>query len=97
MTEADPGTEEEILDWARGEADRCGYRLNPDERQLGAVVKGLARNRDRFGMRYCPCRLRSGDPEKDAAIVCPCVHRDQEVESEGRCHCNLFLAPDAGA
>ncbi len=95
MSNEDPATEEEMLAWARDEAERCGYRLNPDERQLGAVIKGLVRNRERFGERYCPCRIRSGDPEKDAAIVCPCVHRDEEVAAEGRCHCNLFLGPEA--
>jgi ferredoxin-thioredoxin reductase catalytic subunit len=94
MNDGGPATEEEMLAWARDEAERCGYRLNPDERQLGAVIRGLARNRERFGARYCPCRIRSGDPDRDAAIVCPCVHRDEEVAGEGRCHCNLFLAPE---
>lgn len=94
MSEEEPATEEEMRAWARDEAGRSGYRLNEDERQLGAVIKGLVRNRERFGAQYCPCRIRSGDPEKDAAIVCPCVHRDEEVGAEGRCHCNLFLGPE---
>lgn len=94
MSDEEPATEEEMRAWALAEAERCGYRLNPDERQIGAVIKGLVRARERFGERYCPCRIRSGDPEKDAAIVCPCIHREGEVEAEGRCHCNLFLAPE---
>lgn len=95
MNDGGPATEEEMRAWARDEAERCGYRLNPDERQIGAVIKGLVRARERFGEQYCPCRIRSGDPEKDAAIVCPCVHRDAEVAADGRCHCNLFLAPES--
>ena len=79
--------------WARREAANSGLRLNPDERQLRTVLKGLVRNRERFGVAYCPCRIRSGEPEKDAAIVCPCVYRDEEVAADGRCHCNLFHAP----
>lgn len=93
MNDGGPATEEEMRAWARDEAERCGYRLNPDERQLGAVIKGLVRARERFGEQYCPCRIRSGDSAKDATIVCPCVYRDEEVAADGRCHCNLFLAP----
>ena len=94
MSDRDPATEEEMRAWAEDEAREHGYRLNEDERQLGAVLKGLARSRERFGERYCPCRIRSGDTEKDRAIICPCVHREAEVAEQGRCHCNLFLAPE---
>ncbi|MEN6341054.1 MAG: ferredoxin-thioredoxin reductase catalytic domain-containing protein [Methanospirillum sp.] len=94
MSDKEPATEEEIHAWAEREAEVSGFRLNPDERQRRTVIKGLVRNRERFGERYCPCRIRSGDPEKDAAIICPCVHREEEVATEGRCHCNLFHAPE---
>ncbi len=94
MSEAEPTTEEELRAWAEHEAEISGFRLNPDERQRRTVIKGLARNRERFGARYCPCRIRSGDPEKDVAIVCPCVHREDEIAEQGRCHCNLFHAPE---
>lgn len=93
MSEEDPATEEEMQAWAEREAEISGFRLNPDERQRRTVIKGLVRNRERFGAAYCPCRIRSGDPGKDAAIVCPCVHRENEVAEQGRCHCNLFHAP----
>ena len=95
MSNEDPATDDEMRAWARDEACRSGYRVNEDGRQLGAVIKGLVRNRERFGARYCPCRIRSGDPEKDAAIICPCVYRDDEVAADGQCHCNLFLAPES--
>jgi ferredoxin-thioredoxin reductase catalytic subunit len=91
--ERDPATEEEMQAWADAEAKAHGFVLNPDERQLKAVLKGLVRNRERFGARYCPCRIRTGDPEKDRTIECPCVYRGSEIAEQGRCHCNLFLAP----
>lgn len=94
MSNEDPTTEEEMRAWARDEAQNAGLRLNPDERQRGTVIKGLVRARERFGERYCPCRIRSGDPEKDAAIICPCVHRDEEIAESGQCHCHLFFAPE---
>jgi ferredoxin-thioredoxin reductase catalytic chain len=72
-------------------AKEKGYVLNTDERQLSAVLRGLARNRERFGEMYCPCRLRSGDREKDSIIICPCVYHEKEIEEQGKCHCNLFF------
>jgi len=90
MTE--PSTEEEdMLKWAKGYAQKQGWSLNKDEKQLGTVIKGLVRNKTRFGRPYCPCRLRSGDEEKDRAIECPCVYHKDEVANEGHCHCHLYF------
>lgn len=93
MSGRDPETEEEMRAWVEEEAQKCGYRLNEDERQLGVVIRGLVRNRERFGDRFCPCRIRSGAPEKDREIICPCIFREEEVKADGRCHCNLFFSP----
>ncbi len=72
----DTATEEaEMLTWAKGYAQKHGLALNRDEKQLGTVIRGLVRNKNKFGRPYCPCRLRSGDEEKDKAIECPCVYR----------------------
>ncbi len=79
--------------WVEEEAQKSGYRLNEDQRQLGVVIRGLVRNHERFGDRFCPCRIRSGDPEKDREIICPCIFREEEVKADGRCHCNLFFSP----
>ncbi len=85
--------EERIRSWAAAYAARKGYILNPDARALDIVIRGLARNCQKFGRAYCPCRLRSGDLEKDSEIVCPCIFHGEEVESEGHCHCRLFYRP----
>ncbi len=82
---------EEARDRAKQLAKEKGYILNVDERQIEAVLRGLARNQERFGAAYCPCRLRSGDPEKDRVIVCPCIYHEKEIEEEGTCHCRLFF------
>ena len=82
---------EEARSRARQLAKEKGYILNVDERQLEAVLRGLARNQERYGAGYCPCRIRSGDPKKDQTIICPCVHHEKEIEEEGACHCRLFF------
>jgi ferredoxin-thioredoxin reductase catalytic subunit len=89
MTEE--GSEKAILAWAEKYARDHGWILNPDQKKLDIVIRGLARNKKKFGEQYCPCRLRSGDKEKDALIICPCVYHRDEVEGEGSCHCSLYF------
>lgn len=83
--------QETILAWAREYAAQRGWRVNPNDKQLGAVIKGLARNTARFGERYCPCRMRTGDTEKDREIICPCIFHEDEITNDGYCHCRLFF------
>lgn len=85
---------EEIRDWVEGYAKEMDFELNPVQKQCETVLTGLARNQVRFGEPYCPCRLRSGDPEKDREIICPCVYHEDEIKNEGHCHCNLFFSED---
>ena len=93
MTGEEKALYKEILSWIRRYAEERGLALNPDDRQFRAVVRGLVRNRLRHGERYCPCRIRSGDPEKDRLIICPCTYHEEEIAGEGHCHCNLFFRP----
>jgi ferredoxin-thioredoxin reductase catalytic chain len=86
-----------IRAWAEEYARKHGYRLNPNEKQLNVVLRGLARIKGRTGEQYCPCRVRSGDTEKDKIIICPCVYHEDEITKEGHCHCNFFHAGEAQA
>lgn len=90
MTEVD-ADEKEMLKWAKGYAKKQGWILNSDEKQISTVIRGLVRNKKKYGRPYCPCRIRSGDEEKDTAIECPCVYHKDEVVQEGHCHCNLYF------
>ncbi|MHC1625884.1 MAG: ferredoxin-thioredoxin reductase catalytic domain-containing protein [Methanoculleaceae archaeon] len=95
MTEDDESALiEEMRERAEAYAKVYGYLLNPDQKKLNLVLTGLARNKARFGKPYCPCRLRSGDPEKDELIVCPCTYHKSEIKNEGHCHCNLFFSEE---
>ncbi len=81
--------------WARKYAEKNGWVLNPDEMERTTILQGLASNRERFGKQYCPCRLRSGDVEKDKTIICPCIYHRDEIAKDGHCHCRLFFKEDA--
>jgi ferredoxin-thioredoxin reductase catalytic subunit len=91
MTDDSQQAEADMLKWAKAYAHKQGWSLNTDEKQLNTVIKGLVRNKTKFGHSYCPCRLRSGDEEKDTAIECPCIYHRDEVMKQGHCHCNLYF------
>ncbi len=44
MTEEN-AEEKEMLKWAKGYANKQGWALNTDEKQLSTVIRGLVRNK----------------------------------------------------
>ena len=72
-------------------AEQNGFRLNPDKKMVEVIIKGLIKNEEKFGKRYCPCRRVKGEPELDKKIICPCVYHKKEIEDQGHCHCFLFV------
>jgi ferredoxin-thioredoxin reductase catalytic subunit len=81
---------EKIKEWAKRYAEKKGIEVNPDEERLDEVVKGLASRQEKFGKRYCPCRIITGNTEEDRKIICPCVYHEAELKEHGTCHCKLF-------
>lgn len=66
------------------------FFFNPDPDIVDSIIRAMAKRREKFGKDYCPCRRVTGDADKDAAIICPCVYHEQEVDEQGHCHCQLF-------
>ena len=83
-----------IKDWAKRYADKQGIHLNPDEERVDEVAKGLAARQEKFGKRYCPCRIITGDADEDRKIICPCVYHEEELKEHGMCHCKLFVTKE---
>jgi len=81
------------------EAESSGYHLNPDREFTRELVEGLLVNERRYGYWACPCRLASGDKQKDLDIVCPCDYRDPDLLDWGSCYCCLYVSegPKANA
>ena len=69
-----------------------GYYFNNDRERVFDLLEALLVNKDRYGYMVCPCRLASGDREKDRDIICPCVYREADVEEYGSCYCNLYVS-----
>ena len=73
---------------------KAGIKLNPDENKTEGIIKGLLRNKEIKGEIYCPCRIPTGDKEKDKEIICPCVFHRGEIELQEHCKCFLFVNKD---
>jgi len=69
-----------------------GYYFNKDRNRVFELLEALLVNKERYGYMSCPCRLSSGDRERDKDIVCPCVYRAPDVEEYGSCYCNLYVS-----
>ena len=69
-----------------------GYFFNTDKERVFDLLEALMENKKRYGYMSCPCRLASGDRDKDKDIICPCVYREADVEDYGSCYCNLYVS-----
>jgi len=76
------------------EAEASGYHLNPDEEFTRGLVEGLLTNEQRYGYRACPCRLATGEKQKDLDIICPCDYRDPDLVDWGACYCALYVSEE---
>lgn len=74
------------------EAESGGYHLNPDVEFTKALVEGLLVNIKRYGYPACPCRLATGEKDKDLDIICPCDYRDPDLNDYGICYCGLYVS-----
>ncbi len=84
--------EKELISDAGEYARKAGIKLNPDKKIVGGVVKGLFKHKKEKGEFYCPCRIPTGDKEKDKEIICPCVFHRGEIELQNHCKCLLFVS-----
>ncbi len=76
----------------RSEAEASGYRLNPDDALVEALVESLLVNEARYGYWACPCRLADGSIDRDRDIVCPCDYRDEDLLEWSACYCGLYVS-----
>jgi ferredoxin-thioredoxin reductase catalytic chain len=71
-----------------------GYYFNADMERTFELLEGLVINKKRYGYMGCPCRLLSGDRERDKDIICPCIYRIPDVKEYGSCYCNLYVSKE---
>ena len=71
-----------------------GYFFNNDMEKVYELLAGLLVNKERYGYMACPCRLASGNREKDRDIICPCEYRAPDVKDYGTCYCSLYVSKE---
>ena len=82
---------EKLYKELKDNAESGGYNLNPDIYFTKKLLRGLLVNQKRYGYQVCPCRLASGEKEKDLDIICPCDYRDPDLDKYGTCYCGLYV------
>jgi ferredoxin-thioredoxin reductase catalytic subunit len=85
---------EELYEMLRKAQEPKGYFFSRDKEWVLDILRGLLTNKGRYSYMSCPCRLASGDREKDKDIICPCVYRAPDVEEYGSCYCNLYVSKE---
>lgn len=86
-------TAEELYEKLRPIQEAKGYHFNKDmEHMTLPLLRGLLHNKERYGYMSCPCRLASGEYEKDKDIICPCPYREPDVAEYGACYCGLYVS-----
>jgi len=83
---------EKLYEILRKVQEPKGYYFNKDREKVDELLEGLLLNKQRYGYMACPCRLASGDREKDRDIICPCLYREPDVAEYGSCYCNLYVS-----
>jgi len=87
-------TKEELYEMLKKVQEPKGYFFSSDMDRVMELMEALLVNKERYGYMCCPCRLSSGDREKDADIICPCAYREEDVKEFGSCYCNLYVTKE---
>ncbi len=82
----------QLYDMLRRTQEPLGYFFNNDRETVAELLGNLILNKERYGHMSCPCRLASGNYEKDRDIICPCVYREPDVKEYGSCYCGLYVS-----
>jgi len=85
-------TPEEMYAIMKPVQEKRGYYFSADHAWVLDVLEGVLTNKERYGYGSCPCRLATGDRERDRPIVCPCEFREEDVAKYDRCYCSLYLS-----
>lgn len=85
-------TAQELMEMLRKVQEPKGYFFNIDQERVMQLMEALLVNKERYGYMGCPCRLCTGDKQKDADIICPCQYREPDVAEFGSCYCNLYVS-----
>jgi ferredoxin-thioredoxin reductase catalytic subunit len=85
---------EQLYEMLKKVQEPKGYYFSDDTERVSDLMQALLANKERYGYMVCPCRLSTGNREKDRDIICPCVYRTEDVAEYGSCYCNLYVSKE---
>ena len=85
-------TPEKVVQTWEDLAAKADFHLWDDKQAVSDLSNGVLENVRSNGAKYCPCRITSGEREKDLQLICPCNFKAQKTWKEyGECWCGLFV------
>jgi len=85
-------TSADVIDAWKDFAQKTDFKLWEEEESVRTLSEGVLENMRNKGLKFCPCRITTGDREKDLKLICPCNFKSQQTWKEyGECWCGLFV------
>ena len=85
-------TEDKVLKTFENFTKSKDFVLNPDKERIELIIQGVLEHEEQYGLKYCPCRMISGNFDEDLSLICPCDFKGQINWKEiGECWCSLFI------
>ena len=85
---------DELFERLKKVNEKKGFFFNRNKEQTFELLRGLMHNKTRYGHMACPCRLASGDRQRDKDIICPCEYREPDIQEFGSCFCGLYVSKE---
>lgn len=85
---------EQVTRMAEAYVARGPYVFYPDEVRVKSILKGLAHNKAKHGLAYCPCQSEEEVLNSGRKWICPCTPHPQDIERQGYCDCALFASEE---
>jgi ferredoxin-thioredoxin reductase catalytic chain len=79
-------------EWIDRQSQDPKFILNPDKKIVERLAQGVLTNEKNKSLKFCPCRITTGNKEQDIKLICPCNFKSQKTWIEKQeCWCGLFV------
>lgn len=85
-------TSAEVIKAWKDLTTKSEFEIWDDAESVKTLSEGVLENDRNKGLKYCPCRIPTGDEVKDLNLICPCNFKILKTWKEyGECWCGLFV------
>lgn len=80
----------EVEAYISGVAAEKGWKIQPDEKKCNTLLR-IMKKRLVCETVICPCKVFVDGMVDVNDVKCPCNEAQSDIDSEGSCHCGMFL------